>query len=331
MNNSDRFGTDGTPRLYFAPMEGITGHIFRRAFAAHFPAPDRFYTPFIAPDSHVILRTKEKNDVMPEHNIGLEIIPQIITNNYDAFTDTAKYLAKLGYTEVNLNLGCPSGTVTAKGKGSGFLAPERRMQLETFLECIFTDCPIDISIKTRIGIADEAEYEALFRVFEKYPVKELTIHPRLQKDFYKNTPHMEVFRNAYQNSRHSICYNGDINTVEDYKRLVEEFPRLTGVMIGRGALRNPWLFGEIFGEERQTDRGESLLHFQKQLIHDYSEVLSGERDVLFKLKEIWFYLCQRAKDQEYFAKKVKKAKYISEIELVAEEYAAELNGSRSTV
>lgn len=309
------------PLLYFAPMEGITGHIFRRAFCSYFPAPDRLFTPFIAPDSHVILRTKERNDVLPEHNTGLDIVPQILTNNYDAFTDTAKYLAKLGYTEVNLNLGCPSGTVTTKGKGAGFLSMENRMKLETFLECIFMDCPIPISVKMRIGIEDEAEYEALFRVFEKYPIKELTIHPRLLKDYYKNTPHRNVFLQAYRNSRHTLCYNGDINTAEDYRKLMEAVPDLHAVMIGRGALSNPWIFGEIREEQASENKGNELLGFQKTLIREYSEVLSGERDVLFKLKEIWFYLCKGSSEPEENAKQIKRVKRLSELQAFAEEFA----------
>lgn len=313
------------PQLYFAPMEGITGHIFRRAFCKHFFAPDKLFTPFIVPDSNIILRTRERNDIMPEHNRGLTIIPQILTNNSIAFVETAKLLAAYGYTEVNLNLGCPSGTVSAKRKGAGFLAvPEA---LDAFLEEIFRECPIEISIKTRIGIEREEEFEPLLHIYEKYPVKELTIHPRLLKDYYKNSPHRKQFESAYGQSKHRLCYNGDINSRKDYETLFSAFPRLSAVMIGRGALMNPWLFGEIRGAAGSPEKGKTLLAFQNTLIREYSAILSGERDVLFKLKELWFYLCKGSKKPEEYTKCVKKVKRLSELLCFSERFAAEEYGN----
>lgn len=233
-------------KFYFAPLEGISWYVYRNMQAKHFKAADCYITPFIAPNQKREIRNKDKQDILTEHNEGLCVVPQIIGNRADEFIDTARQLQDLGYKEVNLNLGCPSGTVVAKGKGSGFLS--KPDELERFLDEIFSGLQMDISVKTRIGRYDEDEFYELMELFNRFPIKELTIHPRIQKEFYSGTPHMELFAYAYENSKNPICYNGDIFKAEDYKKLAETFPKLEAVMLGRGMLANPALLEEISGE-----------------------------------------------------------------------------------
>ena len=96
-----------------APLEGVTTWIYRSACHRHFVPAHRYFTPFIAPNMNKGINTRERNDVLPEHNQGLSLVPQILTNRADYFLTTCRDLAELGYEEVNLNLGCPSGTVVA--------------------------------------------------------------------------------------------------------------------------------------------------------------------------------------------------------------------------
>ena len=181
-----------------APMEGVTTWIYRAAYHRHFAPAVRYFTPFIAPNMNKGLNTRERNDVLPEHNEGQALIPQILTNRADYFLTTCRDLAELGYDEVNLNLGCPSGTVVSKGKGSGFLAnPE---ELERFLDEIFEACPLKISIKTRVGRTDVTEWPRLLELYRRDPCTELIIHPRIQKDFYRGTPRMEAFEPALEHA-----------------------------------------------------------------------------------------------------------------------------------
>ena len=108
--------------FYFAPMEGITGYIYRNAHQKFFPGMDKYFTPFLSPNENRALNPKEKKDILREHNIDLYVTPQILTNRADFFLRAARELKEeYGYEEVNLNLGCPSGTVVSKGKGAGFL------------------------------------------------------------------------------------------------------------------------------------------------------------------------------------------------------------------
>ena len=267
-------------KFYMAPTEGLTGYVFRSAYQRHFHNIDRYFTPFI---NNAKMNHREVADILPEHNAGMEVIPQILTNRVEDFVAVSKALAEYGYEEVNLNLGCPSGAVVSKGRGSGFLAmPEK---LDRFLDGIFSRCPLKISIKTRIGKLDAADWEELLAIYEKYPMTELIIHPRIQRDFYKNTPDMEAFAKAEEISSHPLCYNGDVFSVEDYERVTKRFPSVERMMLGRGILMNPGLIDEINGKEGVN--AKELRAFHDEVMEGYLAVMSGERNTLFRMKELW--------------------------------------------
>lgn len=295
---------------YLAPLEGITGYIFRNTLRDVFGAPDKCFTPFIAPNENRPMNTRERMDVLTEHNVGLHVIPQLLTNRTDYFLSTARELFDMGYEEVNLNLGCPSGTVVAKKRGSGFLSePEK---LEAFLEEIYKKCPMKISIKTRLGMYEPEEFYEILEIYEKFPVSELIIHPRVQKDFYKNKPRMEVFRHAVEKSNLPICYNGDIFSMEDLKAFREAFPDVENIMIGRGALMNPAMLRMAKLCEQETEplgapAAKELRKFHDLLVERYYERMPDDRNVLFKMKELWFYLIQSFEGAEKYGKKIRKA------------------------
>lgn len=288
----------------FAPMEGITGYIFRNAHHACFEAMDRYYTPFLTPKQGKSFTSRELNDVLPKHNENLPVVPQILTNQAEGFLKVAGYLKEFGYAEVNLNLGCPSGTVVAKKKGAGFLAFPQ--ELDEFLEQIFEAADFKISIKTRIGKEDPDEFGPLLEIFNKYPLEKLIIHPRVQTDFYKNTPNLDVFAQALKNSKNPVCYNGDLFSAEKVTAFARRFPEADSIMMGRGLLVNPAL---LTGSVPELAR---LRAFLDKLLMDYGEVLSGERDVLFKMKELWFYLGRLFADGEKYLKKIRKSQRLSE-------------------
>lgn len=313
-------------KFYFAPLEGISWYVYRNMQAKHFKAADCYITPFIAPNQKREIRNKDKQDILPKHNEGLCVVPQIIGNRADEFIDTARQLQDLGYKEVNLNLGCPSGTVVAKGKGSGFLS--KPDELERFLDEIFSGLQMDISVKTRIGRYDEDEFYELMELFNRFPIKELTIHPRIQKEFYSGTPHMELFAYAYENSKNPICYNGDIFKDEDYKKLAETFPKLEAVMLGRGMLANPALLEEISGEGNVSKK--RIKAFHDELLAVYEELLFGEITVLHKMKELWHYMICIFTNGEKYGKQIRKAKTLTEYKGIVNALFAEceiMNGA----
>lgn len=265
-------------KFYYAPMESITIYLYRNIYEQLFGEIDKYYTPFIMPNGKRTFKTREFQDVLPEHNEGLHIVPQILTKSSEDFIRTAKELKELGYDEVNLNLGCPSRTVVAKQKGSGFLRePE---VLDDFLTEIFEALDMKISIKTRIGLRDTEEFEEILSIYNRHPVYELTIHPRLQQEFYKGKPHLDVFEYA--------------------------------VMIGRGLLRNPALVREIKYGQKLTKR--ELLKMHDTLYEAYQGYLSGDKNVLYKMKEFWNNAAVMFTNHEKYAKKIRKVQTLKNYE-----------------
>ncbi|MBQ4504404.1 MAG: tRNA-dihydrouridine synthase family protein, partial [Firmicutes bacterium] len=226
-------------KIYYAPLEGITGYIQRQTYAKHFGCVDKYFIPFIQPKQHGHFTNREKQDMAPEHNEGLTSIPQLLTNSVHDFLLTTEKLLELGYTEVNLNLGCPARTVVSKGRGSGQLADPNA--LEQFLIEVFEKVQVEVSIKTRIGVENPLEFETILPIFQKFPLKELIVHPRVQKEMYTGTPHKDIFEAAMAVKEFPVCYNGDIFSKADYEQLVRQFPTLDRIMIGRGLLQNPAL------------------------------------------------------------------------------------------
>ena len=191
-------------RVYFAPLEGITGYVYRNAFHSFYTGIEKYFIPFLSPNQNRALSPKEIRDVLPEHNRGMYAVPQILTNRAEYFLRAAKELKEeYGYQEVNLNLGCPSRTVVSKGKGAGFL--ENIKELDAFFGEVFEKAEIRVSVKTRIGMDSPEEFAPLLEVFNKYPLHELIVHPRLQKDYYRNVPNWNAFADAVQKSRNPLC------------------------------------------------------------------------------------------------------------------------------
>ncbi|WP_434309292.1 tRNA dihydrouridine synthase [Hominifimenecus sp. rT4P-3] len=297
-------------RYYFAPMEGITGYLFRNAHHTFFPHIDKYFTPFLSPNQSRKFHTREERDILPENNAGILLVPQLLTNRAEAFLWAADKLSDLGYQEINLNLGCPSATVVSKGKGAGFLAqPER---LEAFLDQIFSGTDLRISIKTRVGLETPEEFSRLLEIFNRFPLEELIVHPRVQKDFYRKPVHMECLQEAVEKSKNPICYNGDLFRIQDIECLKDHFSSISAVMLGRGLLANPGLVEMASGHEVFTK--QTLRNFHDLLFEGYRSQLFGDRSVLFKMKELWFYLGALFSDSAKCQKAIRKAEQLSSYE-----------------
>ena len=262
-------------KIDFAPMEGITGFVFRNAFHQVFSGVSRYYSPFLSPGPDIGIPKRDRRDILPENNRDVPLVPQILTNRAEDFLKTAELLYDYGYREVNLNLGCPSGTVVAKKKGAGFLSEPAL--LRNFLDDVFYGASrmmpdLRISVKTRIGVNSPEEFPPLLRLFLQYPLSELIIHPRVRKEQYKGLVHMDAFAAAAREFEAktaaaagtaggcaaapsaaagsavsaALTYNGDIIDTVDILRVGSSFPVVTRVMCGRGLLRNPCLAEEYF-------------------------------------------------------------------------------------
>lgn len=291
-------------RYYFAPMEGVTDSVYRRLHYCFFGGVDRYYMPFLSPTMHRTLSAKESRELPMADSVSFVAIPQVLTKAPDDFLWAATLCHDRGYDEVNLNIGCPSGTVVAKGKGAGMLADPDG--LDRFLDAVFQDSPLPISVKTRLGMTGSQEFPALLEIFNRYPIRELTIHPRVRRQFYQGNVDMEMFRYAVANSKNPLCYNGDLLSVQDCERIAAEFPTVEAVMLGRGLVADPGMLLPG-GTLRET-----LESFHDALLEAYLILFGGSRNAMFRLKENWHYWLTGFENSEKLAKRLRKTTDLQE-------------------
>lgn len=304
-------------RYEFAPLEGITDELFRTLHRRYFPGVDRYYTPFLCPGEGRTFSKKELCEL--ERQAGEPLVPQLMTNRAALFLAGARQLRDLGYREVNLNLGCPSGTVTAKGKGAGFLTPQRREDLRAFLDEIFLRCPIEISVKTRLGWAAPEEFEALLELYNRYPIRELIVHPRVRQDLYRRPVRMEWFLRAMETSRNPLCLSGGVAVAGDMAKL-EGKPQ--ALMLGRGLVADPALVRKLQGGPG-ADR-ETLCSFHEALFQETAARLGSPRSTMFRMKELWRYWILLFDRRETCQKALRKTTSLTEYQAVVARIFREL-------
>lgn len=289
-------------RYYFAPMEGLTDSIYRRVHHKYFSGVDAYYMPFISPTVHRCLTNREAREVPFADAVPFRAVPQLMTKVSDDFLWAAQECKDRGYDEVNLNVGCPSGTVVAKKKGSGML--EDPENLDAFLDAIFASSPLPVSVKTRLGLTDPQEFPRILEIYNQYPIKELTVHPRVRKQFYDGDVDVEIFRYALENSKNPLVFNGNLRNLSEVKAFEKEFPQIEAVMIGRGLIGNPAML-EPGGQKK-------LEAFHDDLLETYIMEFGGARNAMFRMKENWRHMIWMFGDHEKLWKKLRKCTDVNE-------------------
>jgi tRNA-dihydrouridine synthase len=298
-------------QLYFAPLEGITDSIYRRLHHQYFPGVDRYYMPFFSPTMHRCLTRKEDRELPMADSTDFVAVPQIMTKVPEDFIWAAKQCDDRGYQQVNLNTGCPSGTVVSKGKGSGMLTDPDG--LDRFLDQIFAESPIPISIKTRLGLNSSEEFPRLLEVFNRYPIHELTIHPRVRTDFYKPPVQLDWFAYALENTQLPLCYNGDIENLAVLKQMQGRFPQVDAFMLGRGLVADPGML-TLGGTNIKV-----LEQFHDHLLEDYTVCFGSARNAMFRMKENWHYLSLHFDGGEKLFKSLRKTTDLNEYRQISAE------------
>ena len=291
----------------FAPLEGLTGYLYRRIHRRHYPGVRRYFTPFLAVTEGRPLYTRDAREVLPEHTDGVPTVPQVLCSRGGDLAWACRLLADLGYEEVNLNLGCPSATVVSRGRGAGMLRdPEA---LDRLLEIAFSALPsgMRLSVKTRLGLAQAEEFDRLLPVFNRYPLSGLILHPRVREDYYKGTPDRAAFLRALPKSLAEMTYNGDLFCRADIEGLQREAPGLKSAMLGRGLLADPGMLCPALSDRRTTLRA-----FHDELLEGYCGMLSGEANVFYRMKELWAYLGFSFEGAKKPLKRMMKARRLSD-------------------
>ena len=290
--------------LDFAPMEGVTGCLYRQVHAACFPGAARYWAPFIAPDGAGRFRAAALRDILPENNRDITLVPQLLCNTAEAFLAVSRELGAMGYRELNLNAGCPSGTVVPKHKGAGMLADLQ--SLDAFLDEVFSRCELRVSVKTRLGLASTAEFPAILEVYNRYPLCELVVHARDRAGMYKSPVDLPAFAAAFPVSRAPLRYNGNVVDRASYEKVMSTIPGLERMMIGRGAAADPALFRLLSGGAPLE--AAELRDFLDRLLSAFLNAGLGERFALSRLKELWYYLIWKFPGAQRQAKAINKAR-----------------------
>ena len=290
-------------KFYAAPMEGLTTYLWRRIHREIFGGADQYFTPFLSPNDNESFQRRELEEL--QHNDGMTVIPQILANSARHVLWAARELAEMGYREINFNLGCPAGTVTAKRKGAGALRD--LSALSRMLEDIFAGLPqgMHLSVKTRVGWENTEEWPEILRVYNRFPISELIIHPRVQKEFYRGHAHRELLEVTLSTSPAPICYNGDIFTPQDAAELTSQYPSLSALMTGRGLMADPALLRRARGGAPASR--EELRHYHDMLYEAYREKTGSDLNTIYRMRELWNYLSGSFQDTKQFLKKVRKA------------------------
>lgn len=302
-------------KIYYAPLEGITGYIYRNAYKDFYGKVDKFYAPFISPADRCPMVAKDRKDLAPENNKGIYLVPQILTRSAEHFNEAVDELKDMGYNEINLNLGCPSGTVCAKGKGAGFL-PDTD-ELKAFLDNIYSygeGHDVKLSIKTRLGYFNPDEFYDLVEIFNEFPVSELIIHPRIRADFYKGEPRYEYYKYALEHAKMPLVYNGNIFEARDYTNLANKIRECPdAIMLGRGLIGNPSLVASL-QEGKEIFDNKRFWDFHDRLYHEYQQIMSPDINVLYRMKELWTYWKGSFEDIDRDVKRIMKSKKFAEYE-----------------
>lgn len=306
---------------YAAPMEGLTDRIWRQTHQRWFGTPEapvRYYAPFLSPPENRVLIKKKMAELEPAANPGVQVIPQLLAKDGELAAWMIGELRRMGYTEVNLNFGCPSGTVTAKGKGSGMLRDPQK--LDAFLDAVFSQAGGPVSVKTRLGVARAEEFGEILNVYNKYPLCELTIHPRVMKQLYRGQADRETFAAYLPACTAPVCYNGDVTTVDDLRALEAAFPGLSGIMVGRGLIADPALLRKAVGGPAASR--EELRGYHDELYHGYTEAFGMASCAVSRMKAHWFYLIHLFDGADALEKPLRKAREGWEYETVVNQIFA---------
>jgi tRNA-dihydrouridine synthase len=293
------------PVCYLAPLQGFTDFVYRRVYSQLYSGIDAFFIPYISVKNNEVLRKYEK-EVLHANNQQTRVIPQILAASAEEMLFLSNYLSSHGYTEINLNLGCPYPMVTNRGMGSGLLtSPEK---IEQILTAFFKNPNMKLSVKMRAGLVLATEIEKIVPVLNQFPLSEVILHPRVAKQLYSGEIIDSAFEFAAASLKHRLVYNGDVNSMDDYKRIHRKFSGIDYLMVGRGVLMNPFLPAEIKNQQlTETEKREKLIEFHKLMLEEYLKVMDNPGNALNKMKQFWIYFCHNFSEPKKCLKKIGKS------------------------
>ena len=276
-------------KIYSAPLQGFTEAVWRNVHSEVFGGIDGYYTPFLRYE-HGEIRSKDIRDVERKNNTVENLVPQIIAATPDEMRPLLDLIRNEGYNSVDINMGCSFPLQARKKHGAGIL-PHPDL-VAGILDEVKRNSDIAFSVKMRLGWQEKSEWQAIIEMINATPLSHITMHPRLGIEQYKKPVNVDAFAEFYNACKHPLVYNGDLLTLHDIQRVENEFPKLKGIMLGRGLLANPALGLEYsVGKELTNKERAAAVHKMHEKIHDVmAQRLQGNTQYLNKLKPYWEYL-----------------------------------------
>ena len=290
--------------IHFAPLQGYTDDVYRRIHHELMGGIQTYYTPFLRMEGGGI-RSKDMRDIRPEFNEGVPVVPQIIVKSMKEFEFLTAIVEEKGYTHVDINMGCPFPLQAKHGRGSGLLAHVDIV--EEMAKAMASKSQLKFSVKMRLGWENADEWHPVLDVLNATPLEQITLHPRIGTQQYKGSVSMEAFGEFYALCKHPMIYNGDVTSVDDIRKLEAMYPKLAGVMIGRGLLARPSLASEYASgvELPWEKRRPMLLDFHDRMKAHYETTANSEAQVHSRLRLFWEYMEEELGRKTY--KKIMKA------------------------
>ena len=272
--------------IAFAPLQGYTDAVYRRAHHECVGGVDEYYTPFVRIEKGEV-RRKDLRDTDPAANEGVPTVPQVIARDGDEFARLCDALQGQGWGRIDLNMGCPFPMQVKAGRGCGLLQhPER---IEEIHKEMLRRPEVTFSVKMRLGQESEEEGLRAMQIINEMPLLHVTLHPRLGKQQYKGTADREAFARFMEVCTHPIIYNGDVVElrIENGKLIIGagavDFTKLNGVMLGRGLLARPWMLSD-------KEPHEVIKAMHTVVYRHATENLCGDSQILSRLHAFWDYL-----------------------------------------
>lgn len=296
--------------IEFAPLQGYTDAAYRYWHNRLRGGISCYYSPFIRIEKSDI-RAKDLRDILPENNEGLNLVPQILVNGKDELDFLSAKIRELGYSRIDINLGCPFPLQTKKGRGAALLSDPQKVQ--ELMEAIKDNDDIHYSVKMRLGMSSAEEFYPLIDIINHAHLHHVALHPRVATQQYKGNVDMLSFEHIYGEITHPLIYNGDITNLGEINSIDCRYATLSAIMIGRGLLSDPCLSYEYVNNVQLSDKEKiaKILELHAHLLEHYSARLQGDSQLLVKMKTFWEYLepLIGRKSAKLIKKSINMAKY----------------------
>ncbi len=307
------------PITALAPMQDVTDLPFWRLMA-QYGGPDLYVTEYFRVRDGSRLEKPILKSIT-ENPTGKPALAQLIGNHIPSLTRTARELQQHPVAGIDLNLGCPAPVVYNKCAGGGLLREPAKV--DAILGALREACNVPFTVKTRIGFDDTGVFDELLSIFAKHSIDLLTVHGRTVREGYRSAVHYDFIARAVDALPCPVLANGNVYSPDKAATVLAD-TRAAGLMIGRAAIRNPWLFTQIrqhqSGDPQSIPTGHEVLGYLRALYEAVRPPNLNERSHVSKMKKYFNYVGIGIEPTGDFLHRIRRATTEAELFGICEEH-----------